>query len=618
MNKINPFLVYSPEDINPEEFKEIFVKEHTWINALETPKDFFIYGTRGSGKSMLLNYLELSHQLCYFGHDLVSFFQKDRKHKYIGIMVHITRERLDTERYELLIKNNFEQRGFITDLCMHDLVVTILYRIIKTFIETKKMNKYINSIDVTRVKEFCQKYYEDLDRRHIHNISFDQEKTNTEMFNRLANIFKEERIILKYYIDDKFQIKDTVYRGNYSSSDFMINFITNIKKILNLADISFYILMDNGDETKSTMQLCIDSLIAQRSHSNVCFKVAVKKGVYWNKGNIQWPHDFSQIDIDELYSTQHTVYYERIKEIANKRMELAGINSDIEDFLPGSQSEKQILGKIKSELKEKYSREYEKKYVDKIDNERLPKSDYINNRVSKYAQAELFRRLKKTGKSYAGFDNVVHLSSGVIRQFLDICSYMFDEEIKRKGDENTTKVSLKTQNDVIKRYADDFINELEITYKRLEKEGKIKELKLYRGLYFLIESLGKYYKERLMNPKFKEPRVFTFTLKDPDKDREVERILEIGVNGEGLTGCFFQSYWYSSKGGIGKYRGYAFNRRLCPRYGIDHTSFRGRIELSTDDLWFAIKNRKMPKSVYKKEKDVQPTLDLFTGGEKYE
>lgn len=615
MNGKNPFVVYSPEDINPEEFKEIFIKEYTWINALETPKDFFIYGTRGSGKSMLLNYLEISHQLCYFDHDLMSFFQEDRKHKYIGIMVHITREQLDTDRYELLIKNNFEEKGFIRDLCMHDLVMTILYRIIKTFIETKKMNEYINSIDVTRVKEFCQKNYKDLDRQHIHNISFDQEKTNTEMFNRLANIFKEERINVKYYTDDKFQIKDTVYRGNYSSFDFMFNFITEIKKILNLADFCFYILMDNGDQTKSTMQLCIDSLIAQRSHSDVCFKVAVKKGVYWNKGNIQWPHDFSQIDIDELYSTQHTVYYERIKEIANKRLELTGINTDIEDFLPESQSEEQILEEIKSGLKEKYAQEYEEKYGDEIDSERLPKSDYINNRVSKYAQAELFRRLKKTGKSYAGFDNIVHLSSGVIRQFLDICSYIFEEEIKRKGDDNITKISLKAQNDVVKRYADDFMDELETTYKRLEKEENIEGAKLYKGLYFLIESLGKYYKKRLMDPKFKEPRVFTFTLKDPGKDTEVERILEIGVNGEGLTGCFFQSYWYSSKRGIGKYRGYAFNRRLCPRYGIDHTSFRGRIELSTVDLRLAIKNRKMPKTAYKEEEERQFTLDLFTGDE---
>lgn len=41
MKKENPFSVYSPEEISSAEFKEIFVKEFTWINALETQKDFF-------------------------------------------------------------------------------------------------------------------------------------------------------------------------------------------------------------------------------------------------------------------------------------------------------------------------------------------------------------------------------------------------------------------------------------------------------------------------------------------------------------------------------------------------------------------------------------------------
>jgi len=615
MSVENPFAVYSPEDITPEEFKEIFVKEYTWVNALETPKDFFIYGTRGSGKSMLLNYLEFFHQLCYFDHDLGKFFQEDRTHKYIGIMVHLTREQLDTDRYELLIENNFEKKGFIRDLCMHELVMTILYRILETFIEIKEMGEYINSIHAIQIREFCTDIRNELDRRQLHTeVSFDQEQTNTEMFNTLANIFKKERSIVNYYITDKFQIKDATYRGNYSSFDFIINFVTKIKKFLKIGDFSFYILMDNGDQTKRTMQLCINSLIAQRQHRDICFKVAVKKGAYWDKGTIQCPHDFSQIDIDELYSTHHSVYYDRIKQIANKRLKLSGIDADIENFLPESSKEKELLEKIKSELKEKYAREYEEKYGDKTDSERPSKSDYINNRVSKYAQAELFRRLKKTSKSYAGFDNVVHLSSGVIRQFLDICSTMFNEEVKKRGNKNIAEISLKTQNDVVRKYADDFMDELERTYKRLKQEGDDEKYRLYKGLYFLIEALGKYYKERLMNPHFKEPRVFTFTLKDPGEDKEIERILEIGANGEGLTGCYFQTYWYSSKTGIGKYRGYAFNRRLCPRYVIDHTSFRGRIELSTNDLRYAIKNGRMPKTAYKEEEKQQPTLDLFTGG----
>jgi hypothetical protein len=122
-----------------------------------------------------------------------------------------------------------------------------------------------------------------------------------------------------------------------------------------------------------------------------------------------------------------------------------------------------------------------------------------------------------------------------------------------------------------------------------------------------------------MDPKSEEPRIFTFALKDPYKDPEIEKILKIGVDGTGLTGSFFQTYWYSSKTGIGKHRGYAFNRRLCPRYGIDPTSFGGRIELSTADLRKAIEDGKISKSTFhddeEEEKKKNFTLDQFSGGE---
>jgi hypothetical protein len=617
MTTENPFVVYSPEDITSEKFRDIFIKEHSWINALEIPKDFFIYGTRGSGKSMLLNYLEFSHQLCYFDNDLARFFQEDRRNKYMGIMVHIRRNSLDTDRYELLIKNDFDEMGFIKEICMNDLVMAILYKVLDTFIKTEAMAEFINSLNSEQVKEFCKEMTVELDKRHIHSVSFDRQQANTDMFRVLANIYKEERSKIRYYANDKFQMKDTVYKGNYSSFDYMHGFITRIKKLLNMEDFSFYILLDNGDETQKTMQLCIDFLISQREHRDVCFKVVVKNGVYWDKGDIQSPHDFSQIDIDELYSTQHTVYRDRIKGIATKRLKLAGIDTAVENFFPESETEKRLLQKIKTEIREESEKEYNNEYGNKPENERPTKSNYINNRISKYAQAKLFRGLKKTAKSYAGFDNMVHLSSGIVRQFLDISSYMFDEEIKRKGDENITQISLGTQNTVTRKYADDFMDELERKYKGFEKEENIEEARLYKDLYILIEALGKHYKERLMNPEYKEPRVFTFTLKDPHKDLEIEKILEIGVDGTGLTGTFFQTYWYSSKIGVGKYRGYAFNRRLCPRYVIDHTSFRGRIELSTADLRKGIEDGKMPKSTFhdEEEKKKNFNLDQFSGGE---
>ena len=102
-----------------------------------------------------------------------------------------------------------------------------------------------------------------------------------------------------------------------------------------------------------------------------------------------------------------------------------------------------------------------------------------------------------------------------------------------------------------------------------------------------------------MNPKLKEPRVFTFTLIDRGMIRDVEDVLLFGVNRN-----YFQSYWYSTKSGLGKYPGYAFNRKLCPRYVIDHTSFRGRIELYSKAILYAMDNGEMPKELGENQKQL--------------
>jgi hypothetical protein len=602
----NPFLVYSPEEITPMEFKDSFVKEHTWINTLETPKDHFIYGSRGSGKSMLLTYLELAHQLCYFDNNLTAFFEK-KDNKYIGIMVHATLEGLNTDRYELLVKNNLNQRSLIKDLCTTDLIMAVLRRILRTFIEIPVVSAYVDSISIDRVRGFCTETVLELDRKNIHSIQFENITKGTDGIAKLAGIFLEERDIIREYANDRFQLKDTAYEGNYPTFTFLLNTIKRLKWLLDKQDFSIYILIDNGDDTKGIMQQCIDDLIAQREHRDICVKVAYKKGTFWNLGNIQWPHDYSQIDIDELYSTQHTVYYDRVKEIANKRLQNEAVHVNIEEYLPESTAERELLDSIKRKLEKDCSKEYEDGVKEgKINRENLSKADFVTNRVSKYAQAELFRQVRKTGKSYAGFNNIVHLSSGIVRQFLDICALMFNEEVK-KSSESVKQISLQTQNVVIKTYADSFIDELERKFKGLEREENTEEAKYYQGLYNLVETLGNYYKERLENPALREPRVFTFTLKDRPADKAVEKVLEIGVNEN-----YFQSYWYSSKIGVGKYRGYAFNRRLCPRYSIDHTSFRGRIELTSSDIKDAIMQGKIAKtSIARDEKDTF-TLDEFS------
>lgn len=601
----NPFFVYSPEQQSPEKFKETFVKETTYINTLEAPIDVFIEGWRGSGKSSLLNYMEFSHQLCYYDYNLKEYFNQP-KNKYFGIMVHVVDDLLKTDKFDLLLTNNLDNEVFVKNLCFGDVILTILYKINETFLNVKEMVEFINHINSQEFLSFFSHMY-----GQTNEIDVRSGISNSEYMKQLSSLFLIKRKEIADYTLDKLQMKDVKYEKTLVDLRFLLDYLKNLKKIMDKDDFTFYILIDNADELTLLIQRCINELILHRTHDKFAIKIAVRKGSIWNMNpleshqKLQAPHDYIHLDVDELYSTKHEVYYSRIRDIATKRLVSEGYNIPLEEFFPESTSEAELLNKIKADLRERYSLEYDEKFsLVRKNFDAQSKNDYITNRVSKYAQAELFRRLKKTKKSYAGFENIVHLSSGIIRQFLDLTSSMYEEERKRRGDSPVLKISLKSQNTVVTNYADEMMTNLEKLQTGAIKEGDLQSAELYKKLYNLIEALGNYYKTRLNDPDMKENRVFTFTLKDPNTDIEVQKVLEIGVNMN-----YFQSYWYSTKIGIGKYRGYAFNRRLCPRFSIDHTSFRGRKELST----FDIKNAMETGVIRSVEEKIWPpsTLDSY-------
>src|SRR4051812_9594253 len=54
----NPFVVESPEKLSPEQIVNLFVKEFTRLETVKQRRHTLIWGSRGSGKSMMLRYLE--------------------------------------------------------------------------------------------------------------------------------------------------------------------------------------------------------------------------------------------------------------------------------------------------------------------------------------------------------------------------------------------------------------------------------------------------------------------------------------------------------------------------------------------------------------------------------
>ena len=133
--------------------------------------------------------------------------------------------------------------------------------------------------------------------------------------------------------------------------------------------------------------------------------------------------------------------------------------------------------------------------------------------IYRYATARLFQHIKATKqeKSYAGFDNLVHISSGIVRDFLEPCYLMFDDVSNRSTDQSpVVRIPPSVQDRIIKKYSEDF---LLARFEDFRKDLPPEQWTTLDSLRVLLDSLGRLFYERLHDPEAREARLFSFTVR---------------------------------------------------------------------------------------------------------
>ena len=129
-----------------------------------------------------------------------------------------------------------------------------------------------------------------------------------------------------------------------------------------------------------------------------------------NDKRIEAPHDYSEINISTVYSSKTSDYNDRIKEIVRKRLEkYLNLKIEPEMFFPQDEEQEAAINAIAKKLAE-----------DNYDPERPYAS---GDAARRYARPDFIKDLQKNHKSgatysYAGFDQLVAISSGIILYFL--------------------------------------------------------------------------------------------------------------------------------------------------------------------------------------------------------
>lgn len=507
----------------PENYKELV---SCFIPPFEISKlaqvDFrakFIIGGRGTGKTHILRMLSVQGVI----NDIKIKIGKDRlryddySEKYFGVY-------LKTDIFNPLSQHNItflskEQLGTLFEHLFNMEIMIALVNGVKFFCEEIE--------DIPKEKEgiICSKIQE----KYPFLIG--------DSFNAIINSLDTEvksiqNLIKKFpWVSNFSQFEGKLHFT--TSPDFITDIFDIIQKVI-LKDKVLFILMDEFENLDEYQQIFVNRLIRSRK---LIFKIASKIGgiktLEYAPGEELDIHDYEIIPLHfEVSKENRKLYTDLLTNIFINRLKLQeakGIKYKEQDpkklFPKPKLSDEGItdeefnreLKEIQEGLKKKQEIKDQKKYWESFEGH--------------YKEAAIYRLLRKKGrdKLYAGFDEYVGLSSGIIRQFLLLCQNAF-WLAKQKG------INIENGKPI----------PIDIQSKAAEKTGKwIIENELPKEIFSgygpkitrLIEVMGRILEAKLYYST--EPQANRFEIVDSEKLnlKENKTVAEIITNGLKLP-CF--------------------------------------------------------------------------------
>jgi len=565
----NPFWVQTPEKISAHDAQNLFVDIFSEFPQVESPSHSFIVGPRGSGKSMMFRMMRpdclmLRHKIAL------------RDLPYLGIYVPIKSTRITATDMERLEEHPGRYVFNEHLLC--------IYIAVATFQELENATKDVRhagdkeSLTVWTKESFCQRLiYCGVEDAKAEQVLRETWADPPELFRKLAlhldNVYwSQADILLRNLAMNPERLGQ--YEGPLLSyHGFLFPILESLSQLPLFPSKPIYLLIDDADNLNRAQTEVLNSWIATRTTHGVCLKLSDQMG-YKTKQTfggkrIQSPHDYNEVDISVLYTTQRDRYMERIERIVQLRLKLAGIHAEPRDFFPEDAEQAKVLARIADEIRTKWEA-----------------GDGVGNRsrddVTRYTRPELIRRLEgnRSTYSYAGFEQLAHISSGVVRYFLEPASMMFARQRTSSQGEPVVMIEERIQDNVIKGFSNDFLDK-ELASLSRENGAKGDDC---AKLLNLIDVMGNSFFERLVDEAMTERRVFSIALSDRP-DEMVQRILDLGTK-EG----FFYRATLGAKRGAGRVPRYVLSRRLAPHFKLDPTSFAGYMFVTSGSLRKALDN----------------------------
>ncbi|MCZ4280392.1 hypothetical protein O4H49_06365 [Kiloniella laminariae] len=574
----NPFEYDAAGNLDVQDLLDVFVEDHNYSRFICAPRNVFLIGERGSGKSMTLRFNEFRSRNA-----------NDRRHNqqincdYVGVLVEcktpLYARRDDSfEGADELKSQLISEHLLVTEIGQ---ALAISLSSCQSKISREENKNILTSLELffdTQLTKQTDKLFEAI-RLHFKKLNLNAQRD--------MNTFQWDK-------DD---------REYVTFSSAILPLLEELRSVDFFKNSHFMIMIDDAQNLNSYQQRILNSWISYRNQTVFSFKIGCAKSEYtdystMSSAPILEGHDYIVLDMEQPFQNRTSDFGQFAREVVSKRLAKVGLNNEnnslIENFFPESIPVKSAIQacteKIIEEFKTKNPKATEKQARD---------WGY------KYGRVAYFRnRSAKAGLPvYSGFDTISHLSSGVVRSLLKPCYYMYDAARSKNSGQPVHSIPSDIQSEILKNESDKLwsqVKDLHRTVTDCTEEDAA-------AIYNLLDNLGNYFSERLMNHK-SEPRILAFVISGRNETdmNLLEPLIKI---------CRSAGLIYVRRG-VSRDKGkreefYTPNRMLWPTKGLDPIGQHGRASIPAKDLVAATYGKNIPLTIQNQSESNQQEFELF-------
>jgi hypothetical protein len=304
----NPFVVESPEKLTPQQIVALFVREYTKLDTVQKRRHTFIWGSRGSGKSMMLRYLEPRCQMIAEG-SCEAVFGKDDA--FLAVYSPCKEGHFNKSEFDIL------DDATATILSEHLLNITVAQNLVNCLREQFDPGFF----DLAECRSLVSRTAKLFDSAAIAGSSKEAKSASdqkAEPLRWLKELLSAENRKLNNFLRDRcLRGARANYKGATSGyHDFLLPFLRLVGDLKPFKGASVYLLLDDADRLTKIQQSVVNNWIANRDQAVLCVKVSAQRESYKTyltprRALIEQPHDFSEVDVEELYTTEKTDYFKQ-------------------------------------------------------------------------------------------------------------------------------------------------------------------------------------------------------------------------------------------------------------------------------------------------------------------